>query len=283
MRAPGPPEDWPHRAASEMVHVAPHDWHVQTMGTGETVLLIHGSGGATHSWRHLMPRLAKRRRVVAVDLPGQGFTRAGRPRFSLDQMATDLSALVLSRGWAPRAVVGHSAGTAVALRMALDAVVPPKRIVGINAALGSFEGPAGVIFPAVARGLVANPFTGFAVSRFASPGATRRMLTSMGSEIDEAGLGQYARLFASPGHVQATLRMMASWELGPLRARLPEIAAPVLLIVGEGDRAVPPSVSEDAARRLPDARVARLPGGHLVHEERPGETADAVEAFLAAP
>lgn len=278
-----PPDDWPHRDRSERIAVAPHEWHVQSMGEGPTVLLIHGSGGATHSWRDLMPILARRRRVVAVDLPGQGFTRAGRPRFSLDAMAADLSALALSRGWAPRAVVGHSAGAAVALRMALDAVVPPERIVGVNAALGSFEGAAGVVFPAVARTLVANPFTGFAVSRFASERATRRMLASMGSEIDAGGLRHYARLFGSPGHVQATLRMMASWDLAPLRRRLPEVAAAVLLIVGEGDGAVPPAVSEAAARRLPRARVERLPGGHLVHEERPEETARAIEAFLAEP
>ena len=275
-----PPEGWPHREVSERISVAPHDWHVQAMGEGPTVLLIHGSGGATHSWRGIMPLLARRRRVIAVDLPGQGFTRAGRPRFSLDAMAADLSALALSRGWAPGAVVGHSAGAAVALRMALDAVPPPERIVGVNAALGSFEGAAGIVFPAAARALVANPLTGFVVSRFASEAATRRMLASMGSEIDADGLRAYARLFASPGHVQATLSMMARWDLAPLRRRLPEVTTPVLLIVGEGDRAVPPSVSEAAAGLLPDARVERLSGGHLVHEERPRETAAAIEAFL---
>jgi magnesium chelatase accessory protein len=275
-----PPADWPHRDRSERISVAPHDWHVQILGEGPDLLLIHGSGGATHSWRGVMPILALRHRVIAVDLPGQGFTRVGRPRFSLDAMAADLWALVRSQGWDPAAIVGHSAGAAVALRMALDAPRPPGRIVGVNAALGSFEGAAGIVFPAIARTLVANPLTGFAVSRFASEAATRRMLGSMGSRIDAEGLGHYARLFASPGHVQATLRMMASWELAPLRRRLPEIARPVLLIVGEEDRAVPPSVSEAAASRLPDARVERLPGGHLVHEERPEETAAAIEAHL---
>lgn len=276
-----PPEDWPHRECSERVSVAPHRWHVQSMGEGPTVLLVHGSGGATHSWRGLMPRLAARHRVVAVDLPGQGFTCAGRPRFALDQMAADLTALSLSRGWAPRAIVGHSAGVAVALRMALDAETPPERIVGVNAALGAFEGPAGVVFPAAARALVANPFTGFAVSRLASEAATRRMLASMGSSIDAHGLACYARLFGDAGHVQATLGMMARWELAPLQRRLCEVDRPVLLIVGEDDRAVPPSVSEAAARHMPDARVERLPGGHLLHEERPGEVSAMVEAFLA--
>ena len=228
-----------------------------------------------------MPLLARGHRVLAVDLPGHGFTRSARPRHALDQMASDLAALSLAQGWAPLALVGHSAGAAVALRMALDAHGPPPRVVGINAALGSFEGPAGLVFPAVARALVANPLTGFAVSRFASERATRRMLASMGSRIDEEGLRHYARLFGDPRHVQGTLRMMAAWDLAPLRRRLGEVASPVLLIVGEQDRAVPPSVSEAAARALPDARIDRMPGGHLVHEERPRDVAASIAAFVA--
>ena len=278
-----PPAGWPHAERSERVRAGPHDWHVQTMGEGPTALLIHGSGGATHSWRGVMPRLARRHRVVAVDLPGQGFTRAGRPRHALDQMAEDLGALAVAEGWTPRAIVGHSAGAAVALAMALRPETAPARIVGINAALGSFEGPAGVVFPVVAKALVANPLTGLAVSRLASERLTRRMLERMGSAIDAEGLACYARLFGDAGHVRATLRMMASWDLGPLRRRLGEVRAPVLLIAGTGDTAVPPSVSEAAARLMARARVALLPGGHLVHEEAPEAVCALIEGFLAEP
>lgn len=277
----GPPPGWPHADRSRHVRVAPHEWHVQSMGEGPLILLIHGSGGAVHSWRDVMPRLARRHRVVAVDLPGQGFTRAGRPRYGLDEMACDLSALALAQGWALRCVVGHSAGAAVALRMAIGSAAPPERIVGVNAALGSFKGPAGVIFPAVARALVANPLTGFAVSRFATERLARRMLARMGSEIDAVGLACYARLFGDATHVQATLRMMAAWDLTPLQRRLGEIAAPVLLITGSHDVAVPPSVSAAAASRMRQARLASLPGGHLLHEEAPEAVSELIEAFAA--
>ena len=263
------------------MRVAPHDWHVQAMGEGPVALLIHGSGGAAHSWRGVMPLLARRLRIVAVDLPGQGFTRAGRPRYALPEMAADLGALAQAEGWTtPRAVVGHSAGAAVALAMALDGPVRPERIVGINAALGSFKGPAGVVFPMIAKALVANPLTGFAMSRLASERLARRMLAGMGSEVDAEGLACYAHLFGRPGHVQATLRMMARWDLAPLRRRLDEVEVPTLLITGAGDTAVPPSVSEEAARRMRDARVATLPGGHLVHEEAPEAVCALIEAFL---
>ena len=77
MRWPEDAADWPHSDRSRIVDCAPHRWHVQEMGAGELILLLHGAGGATHSFRDLAPRLARSHRVVAIDLPGQGFTRAG--------------------------------------------------------------------------------------------------------------------------------------------------------------------------------------------------------------
>ena len=61
--------DWPHAALSVRMDYRPHRWHVQQAGSGPTVLLIHGAGGATHSWRgvrHLLTTLAL---VLPLDLP----------------------------------------------------------------------------------------------------------------------------------------------------------------------------------------------------------------------
>lgn len=272
MSLPGLPDFWPHREHSRVVE-ATHRWHVQEMGEGPQVLLIHGSGGATHSWRDVMPALAREARVMAVDLPGQGFTRPGHRRFGLDDMAADLDALIAAQGWAPDVLVGHSAGAAVALRMAGLGRATPRRVVGFNAALGAFEGPAGVLFPVIAKALVANPLTGFLASRVASGRMTRRMLASMGSEIDDLGAACYAHLFGSAGHVRATLAMMAAWNLRPLQEALPGATTPTLLVVGTGDKAVPPSVGAAAVARMPAARLHRMAGGHLAHEEAPLEAA----------
>ena len=64
MRWP-PPSHWPHRAHSRQVFCKPHRWHVQEMGQGDLIVLLHGAGGSTHSFRHLMPLLAEHYRVVA--------------------------------------------------------------------------------------------------------------------------------------------------------------------------------------------------------------------------
>ena len=69
---------WPHREASSFTEAAGLRWHVQTMAPpapgAPTVWLLHGTGASTHSWRGLLPRLAQNFRVLAIDLPGHGFT-----------------------------------------------------------------------------------------------------------------------------------------------------------------------------------------------------------------
>ena len=91
LRAPDWDEDgrdWPNREASRVVSAGGLRWHVQVLGTGPTLLLVHGTGAATHSWRDLAPRLARRFTIVAPDLPGHGFTSSpGDDRMSMPAMA----------------------------------------------------------------------------------------------------------------------------------------------------------------------------------------------------
>lgn len=279
----GIPRDWPHAAASRLIDCPPHRWHVQSLGTGPALLLLHGAGGATQSFRALMPLLAAEGfRAIAVDLPGQGFTRAGRrDRFGLEETAADLATLANSEGWAPVAVIGHSAGGALALAMA--GRLPLRALVGINAALDGFPGLAGLIFPAMARVLAAVPFTPALFARSAgNPAAVRSLLSSTGSVVGDEAVAFYTRLIADPGHVEGTLAMMAAWRLDSLLARLPSVTVPTLLLTGERDRTVPPDTSVRAAARMPDAQVVSLPGlGHLMHEEDPVATLAAVLPFLA--
>lgn len=273
---------WPHAQASRRIDHPPHRWHVQEMGQGETLLLIHGAGASTHSWRGLMPLLAARWHVVALDLPGQGFTQAGtRSRCSLPLMSDDIAALARAQGWRPRAVIGHSAGGAIALELARR-LEPQPKVVGINAALGNFEGVAGWLFPMLAKFLALNPFSaGLFTLGGASPARTRRLIESTGTTLDEEGLRLYARLMGDRGHVDATLQMMSQWRIDPLIEMLPGIAAPTRFITGDRDEAVPPATSERAAARMPDARVVHLPAlGHLAHEENPQAVAHEIARFL---
>lgn len=275
------PHDWPLRSASRRILCAPHDWHVQISGTGPDVLLLHGAGASAHSWVGLRQHLPGFR-LIAPDLPGQGFTRAGRMRFGLDDIADDLVALVVDQGWRPDAIIGHSAGAAIALRLAEVLPRHPSCVVGLNAALGPFDGFAGWLFPKLARAMTLSPFVAHLVTRYAAqPQRIERLIASTGSALPPRELARYRQLFTASAHVDATLSMMADWTLEPLLERLPQLSLPVLLIAGARDMAVPPHVSQRATTRLPIATYVELAGlGHLAHEEAPEAVAGPILELL---
>ena len=273
--------DWPLAGYSTFVESPPHRWHVQILGEGPDAVLLHGAGGATQSFRHLAPLLARRHRVVMMDLPGQGFTRMGtRQRCGLRPVTEDIRALLEKMDVSPEVIVGHSAGAAIALSLAVDRPLVP--VVGINPALGNFEGAAGWLFPMLAKALALTPLVPQVFARAArTPGRVEGLLASTGSALDPAGTALYRRLVRDPGHVEATLLMMAQWSIDGLLDRLPAIGSPTLFLVGGRDGAVPPKVAALASARMPDAAVTSFAyEGHLLHETAPWATAEAIAAFL---
>lgn len=273
------PQDWPFKAQSSLVTAGRHRFWTIDTGPREAaaLLLLHGTGASGHSFRRTIPGLAQAYRVIAPDLPGHGASATGfSGRLGLDAMATDLWTLLDTLQIQPRAIIGHSAGAAIALRMAELRPVP--QIIGLNAALGEFDGAAGVLFPIIAKGLATLPFASTAITTFfGRPGTVERILTGTGSPPDPQGRAQYLRLVRDPDHVTGALGMMADWRLQGLLSRLPQTTTQVTLIASENDRAVPPQVSIDAAKRIPGAKLHLLPKlGHLAHEE----TEDGLSALI---
>lgn len=276
--------DWPHRSASRFVATGGLTWHVQEMGEGPAIVLLHGTGAATHSWCHLMPLLADKHRVIAMDLPGHGFTR-GRPAggLTLPGMAAAVAALLGKLEVHPAKLIGHSAGAAIALRMVRSGLEVPE-VIGLNPALTPFPGLFAPLFQGLARALVLNPLVPrlFAAST-RGKGDTERFLTrSTGSTIDAEGLRLYGLLLGNAHHCRGALEMMAGWDLASLQRDLPKVTAQVRLIHGAKDSAVPASSVEQAARLMPQAELSVLAGlGHLAHEERADLVAEAITAPAA--
>jgi len=271
---------WSHPSLSRQVAVAPHRWHVQEAGSGPTILLLPGAGASVHTWRHLIPQLAQSYHVVAVDLPGQGFTRSpNATRSGLEETSADLVTLIRHESWKIETIIGHSAGSAIALR--LSQMLGTGKIVAINPALDTFDGVAGWLFPILAKFLALNPLTASFFSFGASQARARRLIDGTGSRIDEDGLSYYTRLIADRDHVNGALQMMARWSLDDLLRDLPTITAQCLFLTGENDAAVPPKVAARAAERMENAETTMLTGlGHLAHEEDPDRVLTHILRFL---
>ena len=247
------------------------------------MLLLHGTGAATHSWRDVAPLLARDFTVVAPDLPGHGFTETpDGDGLSLNGMAREVAGLLEVLKLAPEFAVGHSAGAAIALRMALDHGTAPRGIVSLNGALQPFPGSSGALFPVMAKLLFLNPLAIRAFAwRASQPGAVSRLIEGTGSNIDAQGLAAYTALFATPGHVAGALGMMARWDLIPLQADLGRFAAPLTLVAAEGDKATPPAFPSSSTASSPPACWCGCPASATSpHEEAPEEVAEIVrQAF----
>lgn len=278
---------WPHHDKSRFVLSGGRRWHVQqwvaAAADAPQLLLLHGTGASTHSWRGLAPLLGRAAGVLAVDLPGHGFSDAARGQgATLPGMAAGLAALLQEIGLRPSVLVGHSAGAAIAARMALDRPQGLRSVISLNGALLPLHGWAGQLFSPLAKLLAANRLVPQLFSwRAADQLLVRRLIAGTGSRIDDAGVALYGRLVADPAHVAGALAMMANWDLRALAAELPRLRSPLHLLAGARDRTVPPSVSQRVAGMLPASTLELLPGlGHLAHEEQPQQVFELMRPWI---
>jgi magnesium chelatase accessory protein len=278
--------DWPNRAASAFVQAGGLRWHLQRAGHGPALLLLHGTGASTHSWRALLPLLAQRFDVVAPDLPGHGFTATpGGDGLSLPGMARAVAALLETLGVAPHVAVGHSAGAAVMARLALDRRMNANPLVSLNGALLPLHGLAGAVFSPAAKLLASTEVFPrlFAWRATLDSRMVEQLVRDTGSQLDAWGIELYRRLVRCSGHVAGTLGMMARWDLQPLARELPALGSRLVVVSATGDRTVPPSLGDRVVARVPGARRHLLPGlGHLAHEEDPAGAAALITALCGA-
>ena len=271
---------WPHAQQSQFVQAGGIQWHVQIMGQGPTLLLLHGTGSGSFSWRGLMPLLSTRFQVIAPDLPGHAFTSRGpEGSLSLQGMSEGLRALLLQLNVTPSIIGGHSAGAAIAANMLLQQrALSQTQLIGFNPAWLPLPGLPSLIFRPAAKLAAINPVSAWATAKLASkPAMIEKSILQTGSQLDAQGLALYQSVFSHSGHVHSVLKMMAAWQLDTLSKSLPQLQNKVSILVGMQDQTVPPSMAHEACKLMPQARVFEQHGlGHLAHEEDPAGTAQLI-------
>jgi len=258
----------------------------QAGGDGPPVILIHGLGASAEIWSANIGALASRHRVYVPDLPGFGRTEkpermdygpGAYSRFVRDFMA----ALGIGRA----ALVGHSLGGGVALRVILDDPGRVDRLILLSSAgIGrEVSLPLRIAsLPCFDRIFFKPPLPVF--TRF-----LHRLV------FDPATItGEFARLyyemFFQPSSVRAftgilrsiaTLRGARPGVLEPIREGLGTITAPTLVLWGRQDRILPVNQALDAAGRIPGARLHVFEHcGHMPNVEYPEEFNRLVLDFL---
>jgi len=276
---------WPNAQFSRFVALPGQTWHVQICGQGPVLLLLHGTGASSHSFRDLLAPLSEHFTVVCPDLTGHAFTGMHqRQSSSLAHISACRLALMAHLQLWPSAIVGHSAGAAIAAELLLQNPQQPAPVlIGLNPAWLPLHGVASWLFPPTAKLLALNPLSARLFARFGSgPRMVRSLLDSTGSRLDGPALAYYQRLLESPSHVRGVLAMMTAWRLDDLARALPKIKGPVFLHLGANDRTIPAWQAEQACALMPQAIKLSFAGlGHLAHEEAPARTSAQIVQWVS--
>jgi pimeloyl-ACP methyl ester carboxylesterase len=258
--------------------------HVEEQGQGPPLLLLHGLGASTFTWRHIVPALARSNRVIALDL--KGFGRSDKPfdeRYSAADQAALVAAFIRQRGLKGVTLVGHSFGGTVVLQTALDLDGEQvARLVVIDApALEQDFGDGAELLRASGLPQVAMTVT--------PPEAMARLLlryvSRPGRDIPEGDIRGYAAPFhdlASRHAFIATAQAILDANGPRMGARYSAIRQPTLLIWCRRDRIVPLATGRRLAHRLSNARLEVLKQcNHLPQDEVPDALVARMRAFLA--
>lgn len=246
------------------------------------VLLLHGFLQSSWTWRANLDALAARMHVHAVCLLGFGWSdKPEAASYRLVRQAERLLEL-LDRLDIPRAhLVGNSLGGALALQLAVLAPQRVGRILLVNPA-GAGLYPMAMLAALqhqAAAPLLGLPGVGVALALGLRHGAYARLA------VDRDFVHSFLQPLKSAGAGRAALKVGRYFnrDLAALDSRLPDLAAPVLLMWGKGDRVVPLSAVRRMAARLPDARVELYDcSGHCPMEEEPERFNREANAFLGA-
>jgi pimeloyl-ACP methyl ester carboxylesterase len=253
-------------------------------GAGSPLVLVHGLGGAASNWVLLAPLLAERFRVLVPELPGHGHSTALPAASTLDPYAGCLARLIEHERLERVAVVGHSLGGLVGLRLA---VARPEQVgalvlaggAGIRSATREAE---------LLLGLAAFLRPSRAYSRFrrrvARNRALRYLVFGHWGASDPPALSPEAVEGLLAGlrlHVDTKTARRALVRDDP-RTDLEHVRCPTLVLWGARDNQVPIDDAFQYARRLRAPLRAIADCGHLLIAERPDECADAIVEFLEA-
>jgi len=252
-----------------------------------TLLLVHGYSASLHTWDAWADLLDDRYRVVRLDLPGHGLTRAPAEfRASIEAYREAVFNFTEARGLSNFAIAGSSMGGNVAWEFALAHPAEVAALILVDAS-GFEETREALAEDPPAFKLLRNPVLGPILrdldSRNLAAGGLRNSFVDQ-SLVTDAMIDRYVELSRAPGRCQQLLDIMLGYRERSYAS--PQILAslaslPVLILWGDQDRLVPPEHARLFHTAIPGSRLVMYEGvGHIPQEEVAERSAGDVSAFL---
>ncbi|MFD5336472.1 alpha/beta fold hydrolase [Streptomyces hawaiiensis] len=252
-------------------------------GTGAPLVLLHTVRTQAEHFRHLVPLIADRYTVYALDLPGMGYSEIV-PGALYDEpaMRAGVERLLNELDLNDVTLVGESMGAVLALTAAADLPERVRRVVAVNTY--DFRGGiarSSLLARVVVSGVLA-PGVGPVIAGVEPKPALRKILQGgLGdkSALREDYVDELLQVGSRPGYpTVARAVYQALPSLIAARPRYPEIKAPIHLVYGEKDWSRP-SDREANKQLLPAADFTQVPkAGHFIALERPDMLADLLNA-----
>ncbi|HYI64083.1 MAG TPA: pyrimidine utilization protein D [Allosphingosinicella sp.] len=240
-----------------MPHIAGLYYEEHGPAHGPPLILSAGLGGSASYWAPNLSALAESHRVVLYDHRGTGRSDRDLPfNLSVEDMAADVLALMDGLGIGTATLVGHAAGGAIGLSLALAAPDRLDRLVVVN----GFAKPDSHFLRCFDTRLALLRDCGVRAFLHAQP---IFLYPARWISENEARLGaeeaQQLEHFQGAPNIEARIAALVAFDVG---SRLAEIRTPTLLIAADDDMLVPASCSEALAEGLPGAKLAMMTGGH---------------------
>ena len=245
-------------------------------GNGAPLLLIHGLGYARWGWEPVLPELAEQFDVILFDNRGIGESDAPPGPYTVAEMAADAVQVLDEAGVARAHVVGTSLGGMIAQELAL---AYPERVDRLVLACTTPGGQKAHPMPQVTVALMAEAATlepAVALRRFVE-NALAPATVEAHPEIVEQIMAHRLATAQQPAAWAAQASAGATFDAYD---RLGALAAPTLVQHGDEDVVVDPRNADLLVELLPDARLERVPGGHLFFWEAPEQFVSSVSGFL---
>lgn len=284
-RAPGPTGAWMLRADVTPRLAEADGLHVRYVrrGAGPPVVLIHGIASSIYTWADVIPALARRHDVIALDLPGFGASDIPAD-FPGDRYVRVLAAFLDRLGLRRVSLVGHSLGGAVASAFA---AAHPERVDRLVLADAAGFNLAQEDRPWLLR-MTSAPGVGALMEKL----PIRRRLVTVGlrqvfyedARVTPEKVAEYAAPLSRPGASRFIGDLLRSTATMGLPEAIGRIRAPTLVVWCAHDTWVPLRDADRFVSAISGARKAVIEGcGHMPQEERPQEFVALVDEFVRAP
>jgi pimeloyl-ACP methyl ester carboxylesterase len=268
-------------------------FHVAEAGSGEDVVLcLHGWPQHWYLWRNLMPALADRHRVLAMDLRGFGWSDAPRNGYEKENLVSDVLAVMDELGLERVKLVGHDWGGWIGFLLCLRAPERFDRYLALNILHPWLE--LRRVFPQAWRFfyqlVILTPGLGYRLHRGGR--FVPRVLVGASTNRDawdEETLRSFADNLAEPDRARAAVQMYRvfnlkeTWPLFRGRYARERLTVPTRILFGTDDLALRPSLLSGYEKHADDMEVEFVPHcGHFIGDERPDLVAERARSFFAS-